>query len=91
MADYSKDVLVDTQWLEDHLGDDSLRVVEVDENPALYAEAHIPGAGGFDWKRDLEDQVKRAATAAFRTSFLVAAVLALLALVPALALRDRSR
>ncbi|MGE5747562.1 MAG: sulfurtransferase, partial [Solirubrobacterales bacterium] len=27
--------------------------------PALYAEAHIPGAIGFDWKRDLQDQVKR--------------------------------
>jgi thiosulfate/3-mercaptopyruvate sulfurtransferase len=31
----------------------------VDENPALYAEAHIPGAIGFDWKSDLQDQVKR--------------------------------
>ena len=59
MADYAKDVLVDTQWVEDHLTDDSIRVVEVDENPALYAEAHIPGAIGFDWKRDLQDQVKR--------------------------------
>ena len=59
MADYAKDVLVDTQWLEDHLDDDSIRIVEVDENPALYAEAHIPGAIGFDWKKDLQDQVKR--------------------------------
>ena len=59
MADYSKDVLVDTQWLEDHLDDDSIRIVEVDENPALYAEAHIPGAIGFDWQKDLQDQVKR--------------------------------
>src|SRR3954464_2317070 len=59
MADYAKDVLVDTQWVQDHLNDDSIRVVEVDENPALYAEAHIPGAIGFDWKRDLQDQVKR--------------------------------
>ena len=39
----------------------------------------------------LEDQLKRAATRAFRTAFLVAAGLALLALVPALALSDRSR
>lgn len=39
----------------------------------------------------LEDQLKRAATRAFRTAFLVAAGLALLALGPALALRDRSR
>jgi thiosulfate/3-mercaptopyruvate sulfurtransferase len=59
LADYAKDVLVDTQWVEDHLDDDGIRVVEVDENPALYAEAHIPGAIGFDWKTDLQDQVKR--------------------------------
>jgi thiosulfate/3-mercaptopyruvate sulfurtransferase len=59
VADYAKDVLVDTQWVEDHLDDDSIRIVEVDENPALYAEAHIPGAIGFDWKKDLQDQVKR--------------------------------
>ena len=59
MADYAKDVLVDTQWVENHLNDDSIRVVEVDENPGLYAEAHIPGAIGFDWKKDLQDQVKR--------------------------------
>jgi thiosulfate/3-mercaptopyruvate sulfurtransferase len=59
MADYAKDVLVDTQWVEDHLGDDSIRIVEVDENPGLYAESHIPGAIGFDWQKDLQDQVER--------------------------------
>ena len=59
MAGYAKDVLVETQWLEDHLDDDSVRIVEVDENPALYQEAHIPGAVGFDWKKDLQDQVRR--------------------------------
>jgi hypothetical protein len=42
-------------------------------------------------ERGLEDQLRRAATRAFRTSFLVAAGLALLALGPALALRDRRR
>ena len=59
MSEYANDVLVDTQWVEDHLTDDSVRIVEVDENPGLYAEAHIPGAIGFDWKKDLQDQVKR--------------------------------
>jgi thiosulfate/3-mercaptopyruvate sulfurtransferase len=59
VADYAKDVLVDTQWVEDHLGDPGIKIVEVDENPALYAEAHIPGAIGFDWRTDLQDQVKR--------------------------------
>ena len=59
MADYAKDVLVETAWVQERLNDDSIRIVEVDENPALYAEAHIPGAIGFDWKEDLQDQVKR--------------------------------
>ncbi len=59
MADYAKDVLVETAWVEEHLDDPSVRIVEVDENPALYAEAHIPGAVGFDWRRDLQDQVRR--------------------------------
>ena len=59
MTDYAKDVLVSTDWVAEHLEDDSIRIVEVDENPALYAEAHIPGAIGFDWKNDLQDQVKR--------------------------------
>ena len=59
MADYAKDVLVETDWVEEHLDDPSIRIVEVDENPALYADAHIPGAIGFDWKQDLQDQVER--------------------------------
>ena len=59
MTDYAKDVLVDADWLEQHLDDENLRIVEVDENPALYAEAHIPGAIGFDWRKDLQDQVRR--------------------------------
>src|SRR5437588_3651701 len=59
MGEYAKDVLVETDWVQQHLDDDLIRIVEVDENPALYAEAHIPGAIGFDWKKDLQDQVKR--------------------------------
>jgi thiosulfate/3-mercaptopyruvate sulfurtransferase len=59
MSDYANDVLVSTDWVAEHLADDSIRVVEVDENPALYAEAHIPGAIGFDWQADLQDQVRR--------------------------------
>src|SRR3954465_2780954 len=59
MADYANDVLVDTQWVQEHLNDENIRIVEVDENPALYAEAHIPGAIGFDWKKDRQDPGKR--------------------------------
>jgi thiosulfate/3-mercaptopyruvate sulfurtransferase len=59
LSDYVNDVLVSPAWLEQHLEDPSIRIVEVDENPQLYAEAHIPGAIGFDWKKDLQDQVRR--------------------------------
>jgi thiosulfate/3-mercaptopyruvate sulfurtransferase len=59
VADYAKDVLVETDWVQQHLDDGSIRIVEVDENPALYAEAHIPGAIGFDWKKDLQDPIRR--------------------------------
>ncbi len=59
MTEYAKDVLVEPAWLAEHLDDDSIRIVEVDENPALYRELHIPGAIGFDWREDLQDQVKR--------------------------------
>jgi len=56
---YAKDVLVETEWVAEHLDDDLIRIVEVDENPALYAEEHIPGAIGFDWQADLQDQLRR--------------------------------
>jgi thiosulfate/3-mercaptopyruvate sulfurtransferase len=59
LPDYAKEVLVDTDWVAEHLDDDSIRIVEVDENPVLYREAHIPGAIGFDWRNELQDQVKR--------------------------------
>jgi thiosulfate/3-mercaptopyruvate sulfurtransferase len=38
------DVLVDTEWLQRHLDDPGVRVVEVDVGPSTYAEGHIPGA-----------------------------------------------
>jgi thiosulfate/3-mercaptopyruvate sulfurtransferase len=59
MRGYAKDVLVETWWVEEHLGDPAIRIVEVDENPGLYAEAHIPGAIGLDWRTDLQHQVRR--------------------------------
>jgi thiosulfate/3-mercaptopyruvate sulfurtransferase len=56
---YAKDVLVETGWVEEHLDEEAVRVVEVDENPALYADAHIRGAIGFDWRTELQDPVRR--------------------------------
>lgn len=63
-----------------------------DLRPA-FAAVRVPAtqaAAAAALERDLEDQLARAATRAFRTAFLVAAALALSALLPALALRDRS-
>jgi thiosulfate/3-mercaptopyruvate sulfurtransferase len=59
VTDYANDVLVDTEWVAGHLDDPAVRIVEVDENPSLYAEGHIPGAIGFDWRADLQDPVRR--------------------------------
>ncbi|WP_127793593.1 sulfurtransferase [Agromyces sp. LHK192] len=51
--------LVTTQWLEDHLGDPGLAVVESDEDVLLYEVGHIPGAVKIDWHTDLNDPVVR--------------------------------
>ena len=45
MSQYAyPEVLIDTQWLANHLGDSNVRVVEVDTSPEPYKNAHIPGA-----------------------------------------------
>ena len=56
---YAKPVLVSTDWLAEHLGDEGLVVAEVDENPDLYDEGHIPGAVKLHWQEDLQDPVER--------------------------------
>jgi thiosulfate/3-mercaptopyruvate sulfurtransferase len=56
---YAKPVLVTTEWLGEHLGDDNVVVAEVDENPDLYDEGHIPGAIKLHWRDDLQDPVER--------------------------------
>jgi thiosulfate/3-mercaptopyruvate sulfurtransferase len=56
---YAKDVLVSTDWLAEHLGDEGVVVAEVDEQPDLYDEGHIPGAVKLHWREDLQDSVER--------------------------------
>jgi thiosulfate/3-mercaptopyruvate sulfurtransferase len=56
---YAKPVLVTTDWLAEHLNDSNLVVAEVDENPDLYDEGHIPGAVKLHWRDDLQDPVER--------------------------------
>ncbi len=51
--------LVSTEWIASHAKDHGLRLVEVDVDPTVYAKGHIEGATGWNWKRDLQDQVAR--------------------------------
>ena len=54
------EVLVETNWVADHLNDSSVRVAEVDYDPtANYNLGHVPGAVLFDWKTDMNDPLKR--------------------------------
>lgn len=53
------EVLVSTQWVEEHLADPLVRIVEVDEDPSLYESGHIPGAIDLSWRDDLNDPVRR--------------------------------
>src|SRR5918995_3177722 len=54
-----QEVLVDADWLEDHAGDEHIVVVEVDEDTTAYDGGHIKGAIKLDWKKDLQDPVRR--------------------------------
>jgi thiosulfate/3-mercaptopyruvate sulfurtransferase len=56
---YAKPVLVTTEWLAEHVNDSNVVVAEVDENPDLYDEGHIPGAVKLHWRDDLQDPVER--------------------------------
>jgi thiosulfate/3-mercaptopyruvate sulfurtransferase len=53
------DVLVDADWVEAHLDDPNIVLVEVDEDTAAYDKNHIRGASRLDWKRDLQDPIIR--------------------------------
>jgi thiosulfate/3-mercaptopyruvate sulfurtransferase len=53
------DVLVDADWVEAHLGDPGVVLVEVDEDTTAYDKGHIANAVKLDWKKDLQDPVRR--------------------------------
>jgi len=51
--------LVDTAWVDSHLSDSSVRVVESDEDYLLYETGHIPGAVKVDWFTTLQHPLRR--------------------------------
>ena len=58
------DVLVSPEWLERHLNDPALRLVEVDVSPAAYRQGHITGAVLWNVYQDLKDSDYRSVESA---------------------------
>ncbi len=52
-------MLVTTQWVDEHKNDAALVIAEVDVDTAVYNEGHIPGAIGWNWQTQLCDTVQR--------------------------------
>jgi thiosulfate/3-mercaptopyruvate sulfurtransferase len=53
------EVLVTTEWVHEHLGQAGIRLVEVDVDTQAYEAGHLPGAVGFNWQTQLQDQLSR--------------------------------
>jgi thiosulfate/3-mercaptopyruvate sulfurtransferase len=53
------ELLVSTDWVAEHLNDQTVRLVEADEDVLLYEVGHIPGAVKLDWHTDLQDPIER--------------------------------
>jgi thiosulfate/3-mercaptopyruvate sulfurtransferase len=60
MAEYAHpEVLVSTDWVDQHRQDPQVRIVESDEDVLLYQQGHVPGAVKVDWHLDLQNAVVR--------------------------------
>src|SRR5258708_2901584 len=53
------DALVSTDWVAEHLGDGSFKLIEVDEDTDAYERGHIPTALSLHWRNELQDPVVR--------------------------------
>jgi thiosulfate/3-mercaptopyruvate sulfurtransferase len=60
MTNYSNpEVLVETDWVKQNLDKPGIKLVEIDVDTKAYEAGHIPGAVGFNWQTQLQDQVRR--------------------------------
>jgi thiosulfate/3-mercaptopyruvate sulfurtransferase len=60
MSEYKHpETLVSTQWAADHSNDPNIRLVEVDVDTSAYDQGHIPGAVGWNWQSQLQDNIRR--------------------------------
>lgn len=60
MSNYTNpEVLVSTDWVKENLGKPGIKIVEIDVDTKAYDAGHIPGAVGFNWQTQLQDQVGR--------------------------------
>jgi thiosulfate/3-mercaptopyruvate sulfurtransferase len=53
------EVLVDTDWVKANLNTPNIRLVEIDVDTQQYDVGHLPGAIGFNWQTQLQNQLTR--------------------------------
>ncbi len=53
------EALVSTDWVAQSLNRTGIRLVEVDVDTTAYERGHIPGAVGWNWQTQLQDNVRR--------------------------------
>jgi thiosulfate/3-mercaptopyruvate sulfurtransferase len=60
MSEYKHpEVVVSTEWAAGHLNDPKVRLIEVDVDTTAYDQGHIPGAVGWNWQTQLQDNIRR--------------------------------
>src|SRR3954465_10405211 len=59
VSGYATEVLVSTDWAQQHIDDSNVRFVEVDVDTTAYEQSHIPGAVGWNWTSQLSDGIRR--------------------------------
>lgn len=60
MASYANpEVLVTTEWVDQHKQDPNVRIAEVDVDTKAYDQGHIEGAVGWNWQTQLCDTLRR--------------------------------